>query len=52
MVNRTTFAMIRLGVSNTPIGLTPGHLSRAIRKIIGGGFEGGAEFSPTMSVDS
>ena len=27
MVNRTAFAMIRLGVSHTPIGLMPGHLS-------------------------
>ena len=32
MTNRTTFAMIRLGVSHIPMGLTPGHLSRAIRR--------------------
>ena len=32
MVNRTAFAIIHLGVSHTPIGLTPGHLSRAIRR--------------------
>ena len=32
MVNRTAFAMICLGVSHTAIGLTPGHLSRAIRR--------------------
>ena len=32
VANRTAFAMIRLGVSHIPMGLTPGHLSRAIRR--------------------
>ena len=30
MVDRTAFEMIRLPISQIPIGLTPGHLSRAL----------------------